>query len=45
VVRQVTRAFGAADEMLGGGHGLSAVAAYLADTVIPLLSARSSRTQ
>jgi hypothetical protein len=40
VVRQVTRAFGAADEMLGGGHGLSAVAAYLADTAIPLLSAR-----
>jgi tetratricopeptide (TPR) repeat protein len=26
--------------MLGGGHGLSAVAAYLADTAIPLLSAR-----
>lgn len=40
VVRQVTRAFGAADEMLGGGHGLSAVAAYLADTALPLLSAR-----
>jgi hypothetical protein len=40
VVRQVTRAFGAADEMLGGGHGLSAVAAYLADTAAPLLSAR-----
>ena len=40
VVRQVTRAFGAADEMLGGGHGLSAAAAYLADTAVPLLSAR-----
>jgi hypothetical protein len=40
VVRQVTRAFGAADEMLGGGHGLSAVAAYLTDTAVPLLSAR-----
>ena len=40
VVRHVTRAFGAADEMLGGGHGLSAVAAYLADTAVPLLSAR-----
>lgn len=40
VVRQVTRAFGAADEVLGGGHGLSAAAAYLADTVVPLLSAR-----
>ena len=25
VLRQVTRAFGAADEVLGGGHGLSAV--------------------
>jgi len=40
VVRQVTRAFGAADEVLGGGHGLSAVAAYLADTAVPLLTAR-----
>jgi hypothetical protein len=40
VLRQVTRAFGAADEVLGGGHGLSAVAAYLADTAIPLLAAR-----
>jgi hypothetical protein len=40
VLRQVTRAFGAADEMLGGGHGLSAVAAYLADTAVPLLSSR-----
>ncbi|HUN34380.1 MAG TPA: tetratricopeptide repeat protein [Trebonia sp.] len=39
VVRQVTRALGAADEMLGGGHGLSAAAAYLADTAVPLLSA------
>lgn len=42
VLRQVTRAFGAADEVLGGGHGLSAVAAYLADTAIPLLAARFS---
>jgi tetratricopeptide (TPR) repeat protein len=40
VVRKITRAFGAADEVLGGGHGLSAVAAYLADTVAPLLSGR-----
>ena len=40
VVREVTRAFGVADEVLGGGHGLSAVAAYLADTAVPLLSAR-----
>jgi hypothetical protein len=40
VVRQVTRAFSAADEVLGGGHGLPAVAAYLADTAAPMLSAR-----
>ncbi len=40
VVRQVTRAFGAADEVLGGGHGLSTVAAYLADTAAPMLSGR-----
>jgi hypothetical protein len=40
VVRQVTRAFAAVDEMLGGGHGLSSVATYLADTAVPLLSAQ-----
>lgn len=40
VVRQITKAFGAADEMLGGGHGLSTVAAYLADTAAPMLSGR-----
>jgi tetratricopeptide (TPR) repeat protein len=40
VIRRITRAFGAADEMLGGGHGLSAVAAYLAGTAVPLLSGR-----
>ncbi|MEU8246236.1 tetratricopeptide repeat protein [Nonomuraea sp. NPDC048916] len=40
VVRQITRAFGAADEVLGGGHGLSTVAAYLADTAAPMLSSR-----
>jgi len=40
VVRNVTRAFGAADEVLGGGHGLSSVAAYLTDAAIPLLSVR-----
>jgi tetratricopeptide (TPR) repeat protein len=40
VVRQVTRAFSSADEVLGGGHGLSSVAAYLADAAIPLLSSR-----
>jgi hypothetical protein len=40
VVRQITKAFGAADERLGGGHGLSTVAAYLSDTVAPMLSGR-----
>ncbi|MEU3166906.1 tetratricopeptide repeat protein [Streptosporangium sp. NPDC006930] len=40
VVRQITKAFGAADERLGGGHGLTTVAAYLADTVAPMLSGR-----
>lgn len=32
VVRQITAAFSAADERLGGGHGLTTVTAYLADT-------------
>ncbi|WP_019629318.1 hypothetical protein [Actinomadura atramentaria] len=40
VVRQITKAFTAADEVLGGGHGLSTVAAYLADTAAPMLSGR-----
>jgi tetratricopeptide (TPR) repeat protein len=40
VVRQITKAFGAADEVLGGGHGLSTAAAYLADTATPMLSGR-----
>ena len=40
VVRQITQVFGAADEQLGGGHGLSTVAAYLADTAAPMLSGR-----
>jgi tetratricopeptide (TPR) repeat protein len=40
VVRQITKAFGAADEVLGGGHGLSTVAAYLSDTAAPMLSGR-----
>ncbi|MEZ0115137.1 tetratricopeptide (TPR) repeat protein [Catenulispora sp. EB89] len=40
VVRQITKVFGAADEQLGGGHGLSTVAAYLADTAAPMLSCR-----
>jgi hypothetical protein len=40
VVRQVTRAFSSADEVLGGGHGLSSVATYFTDAVVPLLSSR-----
>jgi hypothetical protein len=40
VIRQITKAFGAADEILGGGHGLPTVAAYLADTAAPMLSGR-----
>jgi len=40
VVRDITVAFSAADEQLGGGHGLTTVAAYLADTAAPMLRAR-----
>jgi hypothetical protein len=40
VVRQITWAFSAADEQLGGGHGLTTVTAYLADTAAPMLRAR-----
>jgi hypothetical protein len=40
VVRQITAAFSAADEQLGGGHGLTTVTAYLADTAAPMLNAR-----
>ncbi|MFE9662927.1 tetratricopeptide repeat protein [Streptomyces sp. NPDC005955] len=40
VVRQITAAFSAADERLGGGHGLTTVAAYLADTAAPMLRGR-----
>ena len=40
VVRNVTATFTAADEILGGGHGLTTVAAYLADTAAPMLRAR-----
>lgn len=39
VVRQVTAVFTAADERLGGGHGLTTVSAYLADTAAPMLRA------
>lgn len=38
-VRNVTAAFTAADERLGGGHGLTTVVAYLADTAAPMLRA------
>ncbi|NYI07430.1 tetratricopeptide (TPR) repeat protein [Allostreptomyces psammosilenae] len=40
VVREITAVFSAADERLGGGHGLTTVTAYLADTAAPLLVAR-----
>lgn len=40
VVRHVTAAFSTADELLGGGHGLTTVTAYLADTAAPMLRAR-----
>lgn len=40
VVREITAAFSAADERLGGGHGLTTVTAYLADTAAPLLRGR-----
>lgn len=40
VVRQITAAFSAADERLGGGHGLTTVTAYLADTAAPMLRGR-----
>ncbi|MGH3627015.1 MAG: hypothetical protein ACRDRL_06185, partial [Sciscionella sp.] len=40
VVRQITAAFSAADEQLGGGHGLTTVTAYLADTAAPMLNGR-----
>ncbi len=38
--RQITAAFSAADERLGGGHGLTTVTAYLADTAAPMLRGR-----
>ncbi len=40
VVRQITAAFSAADERLGGGHGMTTVTAYLADTAAPMLRGR-----
>jgi hypothetical protein len=42
VVRQITAAFSVADEQLGGGHGLTTVTTYLADTAAPMLNARFS---
>jgi len=41
-VGEITAAFTAADECLGGGHGLTTVTAYLADTAAPMLRARFS---
>ncbi|WP_046494487.1 hypothetical protein [Streptomyces odonnellii] len=40
VVRAISAAFSAADERLGGGHGLTTVTAYLADTAAPMLRGR-----
>ncbi len=40
VIRQITAVFSAADERLGGGHGLTTVTAYLADTAAPMLNGR-----
>ncbi|MEU1733416.1 tetratricopeptide repeat protein [Streptosporangium sp. NPDC020145] len=45
VVRQITSVFSAADERLGGGHGLTTVTAYLADTAAPMLNARFPNEQ
>jgi len=45
VVRDITAAFSAADELLGGGHGLTTVTAYLADTAAPMLRARFPLTR
>ena len=42
VIRHVTAAFTLADERLGGGHGLTTAAVYLADTAAPC-SAHGSR--
>ncbi|MFF3070069.1 tetratricopeptide repeat protein [Kitasatospora sp. NPDC057936] len=39
-VRQTIRAFRAADEQLGGGHGLSAATFYLTDAAAPMLSGK-----
>lgn len=40
IIRQITAAFAAADEVLGGGHGLTTVTTYLADTAAPMLGGR-----
>ncbi|MEY9871030.1 tetratricopeptide (TPR) repeat protein [Streptacidiphilus sp. MAP12-33] len=40
VIRQITAVFSAADERLGGGHGLTTVTAHLADTAAPMLTGR-----
>jgi hypothetical protein len=45
VIRDVTAAFTLADERLGGGHGLTTAAVYLADTAAPLLRARFASEQ
>ncbi|BDH07162.1 tetratricopeptide repeat protein [Streptomyces seoulensis] len=37
-VRQFTETFRAADERLGGGHGLAVIAVFLSDVISPMLS-------
>ncbi|KUN17649.1 Tat pathway signal sequence domain protein [Streptomyces corchorusii] len=39
-IRDLTEMFRAADDKLGGGHGLTTATVYLTDTVVPLLKAR-----
>ncbi|MFD9684705.1 tetratricopeptide repeat protein [Kitasatospora sp. NPDC059088] len=41
-VRNTVQAFRAADEQLGGGHGLSSATFYLTDAAAPMLSGRYS---
>ena len=44
-VRDMARFFGDVDDLYGGGHARSAVAAYLVDDVVPLLRAASGPTR
>ncbi|MFJ1936884.1 tetratricopeptide repeat protein [Kitasatospora sp. NPDC088160] len=44
-VRQLTESFRAADNRLGGGHGLTTATSYLTDTVVPMLQATYPTTE